>query len=310
MPFQAHRRHQYWTVDVRYLDHQLGGGNIYSVTILDNYSRFIVGSAISQTQDQPAFLRVLLSAITEYGAPEAIVSDGGSIFKAKRALAIYAALGIQKQQIQRRQPWQSYIETNFNVQRRMADYYFERARTWEELLQRHAAWVHDFNSQKHWAHLKRQDGRRSPTAVLDWVKGRVFSDEDLARCFAPILSSRRVDQAGYVRFRNWRLYGERGLADQPASVWVTEEDVTIQFAEEPLARYGVTYQRDHRHFRQVIPKRIFETCYQSPQPPLLELSPDDRRLAIELPRRRRRPRRRPTSIQAALFAPDEVAVSR
>jgi len=311
MPFQAHRRHQYWTVDVRYIDvHQLGGGNIYSITILDNYSRFIVGSAISRTQDQPAFLRVLLSAVTEYGAPEAIVSDGGSIFKAKRALAIYAALGIEKEQIQRRQPSQSYIETNSNVQRRMADYSFERAQTWEELLQRHAAWVHDFNSQKHWAHLKRQDGRRSPAEVLDWVKGRVFSDEDLARCFAPILSTRRVDQQGYVRFRNWRLYGERGLADEAASVWVTEEEVTIQFAEEPLARYGVTYQRDHRHFRQVIPKRIFETCYQSPQPPLLEVSPDDWRLAIEMPRRQRRRRRRPTLIQATLFAPNQTAVSR
>jgi len=310
MPFQAHRRHQYWTIDVRYIDvHQLGGGNIYSITILDNYSRFIVGSALSRTQDQPAFLRVLLSAITEYGAPEAIVSDGGSIFKAKRALAIYAALGIQKEQIQRRQPWQSYIETNFNVQRRMADYSFERAQTWEELLERHAAWVHDFNSQKHWAHLKRQDSRRSPAEVLDWVKGRVFSDEDLARCFAPILSTRRVDQAGYIRFRNWRLYGERGLADRPASVWVTEEEVTIQFAEEPLARYGVTYQRDHRHFRQVTPKRIFESNYQSPQPPLLELSPDDRRLAIELPRRQRRRRQSATLVQTALFVRDEARLS-
>src|SRR5215210_7442050 len=311
MPFQAHRRHQYWTVDVRYIDvHQLGGGNIYSITILDNYSRFIVGSAISRTQDQPAYLQVLLSAVTEYGAPEAIVSDGGIIFKAKRAMAIYAALGIQKQQIQRRQPWQSYIETCFNVQRRMADYYFAKATTWEELLQRHAAWVHDFNSQKHWAHLKRQDGRRSPAAVLDWVKGRVSSDEDLAHCFAPILSTRRVDQQGYVRFRNWRVYGERGLADEPASVWVTEEEVTIQFTEEPLARYGVTYQRDHRHFRQVTPKRIFETTYPSPQLPLPGVDPSEWSLAIELPRRQRRRRRRSTLLQALLFAADEVAISR
>jgi transposase len=307
MPFKADRRHQYWTVDVRYLDHQLGDGNIYSITILDNYSRFIVGSVISRTQDQPAFLQVLLSAVTEDGAPEAIVSDGGSIFKAKRSLAIYAALGIQKEQIQRRQPWQSYIETNFNVQRRMADYYFERAETWEELLERHAAWVHDFNSQKHWAHLKRQDGRRSPAEVLNWVKGRIFSDEALARCFAPILSTRRVDRQGYVRFRNWRLYGERGLADRPASVWVTEEEVTIQFADEPLTKYGATYQRDHRHFRQVTPKRIFETGYQSPQPPLLELSPDDWLLAIELPERRHRRRSPRTMTQATLFPPgDEV----
>ena len=88
---------------------------------------------------------------------------------------------------------------------------------------------------------------------------------------------------------------------------MTEEEVTIQFAEEPPARYGVTYQRDHRHFRQVIPKRVFETCYLSPQPPLLEVSPDDWRLAIELPRRRRQRRRRPSLVQATLFDPDELA---
>ncbi len=311
MPFKADRRHEYWTVDIRYIDvHQLGGGNIYTITIIDNYSRFIVGSVLSRTQDQPAYLQVLLSAVTEYGAPEALVSDAGSIFKAKRAMAIYAALGIQKEQITLRQPWQSYIETCFNVQRRMADYHFARATTWDALLQRHAAWVHDYNSQEHGAHLKRQDDRRSPAEVLEWVKGHVFSDEDLARSFAPILSTRRVDRAGYVRFRNWRLYGERGLAARPASIWVTEEEVTIQFAEEPLARYGVTHQRDHRHFRQVTPRRVFETPYQSPQPPLLEFSPDDWRLAIELPTQHRRRRRRSSLVQAELFAPDEVVIGR
>ena len=309
--FQAHRRHQYWTVDVRYIDvHQLGGGNIYSITILDNYSRFIVGSAISRTQDQPAFLRVLLSAITEYGAPEAIVSDGGSIFKAKRALAIYSALGIQKEQIQRRQPWQSYIETNFNVQRRMADYYFARATTWRELEERHAAWIHDFNSQEHGAHLKRQDGRRSPAEVLDQVKGRAFSDQELTRIFAPLLTSRRVDQQGYVRFRNWRLYSERGLAGEPTSIWVTDEDITIQAADDPLATYEVKYQRDHRHFRQVTPKQIFATRHGSPQPPLLELGPDDWLLAIEQPTHHRRRRRRSSLMQAELFGPDEAVAER
>src|SRR6266536_2283667 len=271
MPFQAHRRHQYWTVDVRYIDvHQLGGGNIYSITILDNYSRYIVGSAISRTQDQPAFLRVLLSAITEYGAPEAIVSDGGSIFKAKRALAIYVALGIEKEQIDRRQPWQSYIETNFNVQRRMADYYFERAKTSDELL--------------------------------EWIKGRVFDEQELARSFAPILSTRRVDQSGYIRFRNWRIYGERGLADHPASVWVTDEEVTIQFAEETLARYGVTYQRDHRSFRQVTARRIFETRYTAPQVPLPGVDPSAWPLAIEQPPLRRRRRSRHRVLQQPLFS--------
>src|SRR3954452_3269139 len=79
MPFKADRRHRYWTVDVRYIDvHRLGGGNIYSITILDNYSRFIVGSVISRTQNLRAYLHVLLSAVKEYGAPQALVSDCGA----------------------------------------------------------------------------------------------------------------------------------------------------------------------------------------------------------------------------------------
>jgi transposase InsO family protein/transposase len=306
MPFKAHWRHEYWTVDVRYLDHQLGGGNIYSITILDNYSRFIVGSVISRTQNLRAYLHVLLSAVTEYGAPQAVVRDGGAIFKANGAMAVYQALAVTTEQIAPRQAWQSYIETCFNVQRRMADYHFARATTWDELLQRHAAWVHDYNSREHWAHLKRQDGRRSPAEVLDQVTGREFSDPELARIFAPLLTSRRVDQQGYVRFRSWRLYGERGLAGEPASIWVTDEDVTIQFADGPLATDDVKYQRDHRHFRQVTPKQIFETRHGSPQPPLLELGPDDWLLAIEQPSRFRRRRRRSALMQAALFSADEA----
>jgi putative transposase len=306
MPFLAHRRHQYWTVDVRYIDvHQLGGGNIYSITILDNYSRFIVASLVSRTQDQSAFLQVLLSAITAYGAPEALVSDGGSIFKAKRAMAIYASLGIQKEQIDRRQPWQSYIETCFNVQRRMADWHFAQATSWRELQEIHAAWIHDYNTQEHWAHLRRQDGRRSPAEVLDWVKGRVFDDQELARSFAPTRNTRRADLQGYVRFRNWRIYGERGVAGHETSVWITDEEVTIQFGEEMLARYDIVYQRDHRHFRQVIPKQIFETRFTSPQLVLPEVQASQWRLAIEMPRRRRRRLRR-TAVQAPLFGFDEV----
>jgi hypothetical protein len=45
--------------------------------------------------------------------------------------------------------------------------------------------------------------------------------------------------------------------------------------------YGVSYQRDQRHFRQVTPAQIFETRHGSPQPPLLEVGPDDWLLAIE-----------------------------
>lgn len=54
MPFAAQRRHQYWTADIRYLDHGLGDFKIYSITLLDNYSRAIIASGLSRTQDLSA----------------------------------------------------------------------------------------------------------------------------------------------------------------------------------------------------------------------------------------------------------------
>jgi hypothetical protein len=67
---------------------------------------------------------------------------------------------------------------------------------------------------------------------------------------------------------------------------------------------------DWQQLRQVTPKRIFETPYQSPQPPLLELKADDWQLAIELPMQHRRRRRRLSLVQADLLGPDEVVAGR
>ena len=97
MPFEATRRHQYWTVDLRYIDvHQLGGGNIYCISILENYSRAILASGLSRSQDLTAYFMVLYAAIRQHGSPEALVSDSGSVFKAKQALAVYEALAITR----------------------------------------------------------------------------------------------------------------------------------------------------------------------------------------------------------------------
>jgi hypothetical protein len=51
MPFKAVRRHQYWTIDIRYLDHTLDEDKIYCISILENFSRAVVASALSRRQD-------------------------------------------------------------------------------------------------------------------------------------------------------------------------------------------------------------------------------------------------------------------
>jgi transposase len=290
MPFAARYRHQYWTVDLRYIDmHRIDDEPVYCISILENYSRAIVASALTRRQDQSAFLAVLYAAVRQHGSPHFLVSDGGSILGADRAKAIYAALGIAHQPIEPHQPWQSYIETHFGIQRRLGDYYFAQATTWVELQKVHDRFVRDYTEQEHWAHRHRRDGKRSPGAVLDWVIGTPHDPAWLAQLFAPVRYARRLDREGYAQFRHWRVYGHRALPKQPALVWLSDETLTVQYGEEPLAYYTVKVNR-RGELTAVTEPQLLPTQYQSPQPWLWPLSPEERRLALPVPKPGRRRR--------------------
>jgi len=62
MPFASSRRHQYWTADVRYVDHRLGG-KAYVISILENHSRAILASSLSRSQDLASYLSILYAAV-------------------------------------------------------------------------------------------------------------------------------------------------------------------------------------------------------------------------------------------------------
>ncbi len=303
MPFKAERRHHYWSVDIRYLDAPAVAARVYVITILENFSRAILASAVAPTQDLHAYLRVLRAAVRQHGTPEALVSDSGGVFLARDARAVYAALGIRKEQIARRQPWQNYIETQFNIQRRMADWHFARAQSWEELRAAHDRWVADFNYQQHWAHRERQDDRHSPAEVLGWVHGAPRTDAELDRIFRA-RSGRRIDASGYVRYRHWRLYAERGLARRTADLWLVGETLTIEHRDEPLSRFAVAFQPDKRHLRDVTAPHLLDHHFASPQPPLWPADAVDwhliRRAPPYAPRRPRLHREGTAVVQLAL----------
>jgi hypothetical protein len=271
--------------------------------VLENYSRALLASLLSPRQDLTAYPVVLREAVQRFGAPETLVSDSGGVFLAKQAEAIYQALGVEKREIDRGHPWQNYIEANFGTMRRMADYHFAQATTWPDMHAVHARFFHDYNGQKHFAHAGRPAGRHSPAAVLGFVHGAWCDPMDLDRLFR-VRARRRVDDAGFVRFRNWRLYGERGLAGAEAAVWVLGETLTVEYATDTLAQYTVVFEPDDRHIRRIIAPRLFATRYPAPQPFLSALAAVPWQPALRLPQYRARRQRRARATQVPLFSLD------
>src|SRR5215217_1049369 len=284
MPFAASERHQIWSADVRHLDmvdEGFVGGKAYSVTIMDNYSRAILSSALTRRQDLSAFLSVLYRAVERHGAPGTLVTDSGSVFLSKRAKAVYAKLGVSKEEIEKGRPWQNYSETTFGIQRRMADWHFARAESWAELAEAHDRFVLDYNVQEHFAHQRCEDGRRSPGEVLSWISGLRFHPEDLERAFFSERFSRVLDASGYATLMRWRLYGEEALAGKEANLWLLENTLTLEHASEPLSAYEVAHDAagspdDARgrsgRLAAVRKPTLFETSYVAGQMRLFSLA--------------------------------------
>jgi putative transposase len=259
MPFAARRRHPFWSADIRYIDDHKLGGRAYVISVLENHSRALLASAITRSQDTTAFLSVLYEAVKRYGSPEAIVTDGGGIFWSNRANAVYEALNIRKEEIERGKPWQSYVETMFNIQRRMADYHFSAAESWSELVEAHAKWVSDYNEQSRWAHRERGDGRRSPQEALGWLTGVRYREEELERAFFSTRFTRKLDRLGYATFRRWKFYSEEALAGNEAAMWLEPATLTAEHAGELLSRYEVHYSPGSTELGRVGRATLFET---------------------------------------------------
>jgi hypothetical protein len=218
---------------------------------------------------------VFFDALSAFGAPSMIVSDGGGQFRSNQAFDVYTALGIRKEQIEKRQAWQNYVESHFNIARKMLDAKFARARTWEEMLALHRRFVQDYNQQRHFAHEKREDGCHSPAAVLGGAKGRVYPESVLSRVLFATRYVRRLDKHGFLRFADWKFYGERGLAKAKVTVWIYEGSLKVEKEAVTLSEYDVSMHDDHKHVQMVRSARAHETPFRSPQLTLFDLDEGD-----------------------------------
>jgi transposase len=274
MPFKATRRHEFWSCDARYIEEHLlpDPKPVFVITVFENFSRMVLASAITPSQNQWDFLVVLADAIRRYGAPEALVTDGGGIFYSNQAMQLYDMLGIRKERIDPGEPWQNYAETLFSIQRRLADHAFSNARNWPEMQQAHQTWWKNYNIEHHYAHRERQDGRHSPAEVLRGVLGRTFPEEVLSRALYATQFTRHLDKHGYVRFKHWRFFGENGLAGEKVSVWVYEGTLKVEYQATTLSLYDITREKDSDAIAAVTNPRRIETHFRSPQLDLWQLS--------------------------------------
>ncbi len=269
LPYRPDYRHHLWFVDVRYLV-KLDERWVYSICIIEGYSRAILAGMASEHQDLTAILQILYAALSEYGCPELIVSDNAKVFYAHHYLAILEALEIDPKYIEKGKPWENLIEAQFKIQLRIADFKFEQAQTVQEIQNVHAQFIDTFNTTRHHAHQERTDGRHTPMAVLSWVRGRVIDPDRLHPLFQRLQFTRTVNRYGFVSVQRFYLYAEQGLSRQRVSVWIYEGSLRLEYQDTLLAQYQADYDQ-HKQLQHINQPTLYQTPFASPQLELFAL---------------------------------------
>jgi hypothetical protein len=178
-PSKAQYRHEYWFIDGRQMDFALDGVKWWSILILEGYSRTILAGAMAPTEATWAALMVLSTACLRYGAPTSLVSDSGGASTSEAFEAVGKRLEIDHKTIvsTQGQSYLNWIETHFNIQRRLYDYQLSLASSPSDLEQRHQAFMHLSNTTAHQGLLVDKRLPPIPVEVLGTAQGRPYTPE-------------------------------------------------------------------------------------------------------------------------------------
>jgi transposase InsO family protein len=276
-PYKARYRHQYWFIDGRQMDFALAGVKWWSIVMLEGYSRTILAGAMAPSEATWAALMVLHTACLRYGAPACLVSDSGGAYTSNDFEAVCARLQIQHETIvsTHGESYLNWMETHFNIQRRLYDYQFSLARTPAELEQRHQAFIQTYNTTAHQGLLKDRRFPAIPVEVLGTARGRVYTPEELARHFAQAVLPRTTNRYGCVTLHSYHFYVAEGLPQTQVLLWVAGEQLRAVFENVVLAEYRCRYDWREHQVQDIRDGVFYPTHFASRQGRLIPLTPHD-----------------------------------
>jgi transposase InsO family protein len=276
-PYKATFRHQYWFIDGRRLDAAIDGVHWWSLIILEGYSRTMLAGMIAPTEATWVALMVLYTACLHYGAPAYLVSDSGGAYTSADFEAVCTRLQIQHETIISTQgeSYQNWMETHFNIQRRLYDYQFSLARTPAELEQRHQAFIQTYNTTAHQGLLQDHRFPAIPVEILGTARGRVYTPEELAHRFAQAVLPRTTNRHGCVTLHSYHFYVEEGLPRTQVLLWVTGEQLRAVFENVVLAEYRCRYNWREHQVQDIREGMFYPTRFASRQGRLIPLTPQE-----------------------------------
>ena len=287
-PYKATAPHEFWFIDGRKMDFALDGVKWWSLIVLDGYSRTMLAGAV---------------ACLRYGVPQFLISDSGGAFTSNEFEAVCTRLQIDHKPMEstKGESYLNWMETHFNVQRRLYDYQFALTTTPAEFEQAHQAFMDLYNTTAHQGLLKDRFNPPIPLIVLGEAKGRTYSPEELGRKFSHALFPRTTNRYGCVTLHSYHFYVESGVPKTQVLLWVYGEQLRAVLDNVVLAEYHCRYDWRERKVTDLCDGVFYSTRFVSPQGTLIPLNPQESLIVYRPQTLRRQVRKSFSTQQLVLF---------
>ena len=158
---------QVWAIDITYIS--IGHSHMYLTAIIDWYSRYIVGWALSDTLEAAPVLEAVERAIKIHGTPAIINSDQGSQFTSTEYIELLRSKGI-KQSMDGKARWiDNVIIERWFRSLKTEDIYINEYRSPRELRRGISEYVEIYNHER--PHSSINDMRPAQAYGAKFVSG-------------------------------------------------------------------------------------------------------------------------------------------
>jgi hypothetical protein len=232
-----------------------------------------------------------------------LISDSGGAFPSNEFEAVCTRLQIDHKPMEstKGESYLNWMETHFNVQRRLYDYQFSLSTTPLEFEQAHQAFMELYNTTAHQGLLKDGCDPPIPLVVLGEAKGRLYTPEELTRKFSRALFPRTTNPYGCVTLHSYHFYVEQGVPQTQVLLWVYGEQLRAVLDNVVLAEYHCRYDWRTHKVTEIRDGVFYPTRFASPQGALMPLTPQESWVLYRPQTRRRQALKSFSAQQLVLF---------